>query len=85
MELHEKDGFPFYFRDYFPEIAEQLDLKTGSGVYAVDKPFQWLDDDCRAVVRYPDGREVETVFRELMRSDKITQQVRASEAIMRKI
>ena len=85
MELHEKDGFPFYFRDYYPEIAEQLDLKTGSGVYAVDKPFQWLDDDCRAVVRYPDGREVETVFRELMRSDKITQQVRASEAIMRKI
>ena len=85
MELHQTEDFPFYFRDSYPEIAEQLDLKTGSGVYAVDKPFQWLDDDSRAVIRYPDGREVETVFRELMCSEKITQKMRDDEAKMRKI
>ena len=82
MVLHERDGFPFYFRDYYPEIAEQLDLKTGSGVYAVDKPFEWIDDDCRALICYPDGREVETVFRELLRSDK-SQEMRAFETKFR--
>ena len=85
MELHQTEDFHFYFRDSYPEIAEQLDLKTGSGVYAVDKPFQWLDDDCRAVIRYPDGREVETVFRELMCYEKITQKMREDEDKMRKI
>lgn len=85
MQLHERDDFPFYFRDYYPEIAEQLDLKTGSSVYAVDRPFNWIDDDYRAVIRYPDGREVETVFRELMRSDKISQKSRAVEAKFRHI
>lgn len=85
MELHERDDFPFYFRDYYPEIAKQLDLKTGSGVYAVDRPFKWIDDDCRAMIRYPDGREVKTVFRELMRSDKIPQETRAFEAELRRL
>ncbi len=85
MELHERDDFPFYFRDYYPEIAEQLDLKTGSGIYAVDRPFKWVDDDCRAMICYPDGREVETVFRELMRSDKIPQETRTFEAELRRI
>lgn len=84
MVLHENDDYPFYFRDYYPEIAEQLDLKTGSGVYAVDKPFEWIDDDCRALICYPDGREVETVFRELMRSDK-SQELRAFETKCRPI
>ena len=84
MVLQENDGYPFYFRDEYPEIAEQLDLKTGSGVYAVDKPFEWIDDDCRALIRYPDGREVETVFRELMRSDK-SQEWRAFETKCRPI
>ena len=85
MELHERDDFPFYFRDYYPEIAEQLDLKTGSGVYAADRPFKWIDDDYSAIIRYPDGREVETAFRELMRSDKISQETRAFEAELRRI
>lgn len=85
MELHERDDIPFYFRDYYPEIAEQLDLKTGSGVYALERPFKWMDDDYRAVIRYPDGREVETVLRELMRSDKISQKWRAFEAEFRHI
>ncbi len=83
MELHEKEDFPFYFRNCYPEIAEQLDLKTGSGVYAVDKPFKWIDDDYRVIIRYPHGREVETVFRELMRSDKTSQESRALEAKFR--
>ena len=78
MELHEDDDCPFYFRDYCPEIAEQLDLKTGLGVYAVSKPLEleWFinDDDCHAIIRYPDGREDETVFRELMRYDKVSQE-----------
>lgn len=82
MVLQENDGYPFYFRDEYPEIAEQLDLKTGSGVYAVDKPFEWIDDDCRALIRYPDGREVETVFRKLMCSDK-SQEMRAFETKFR--
>lgn len=84
MVLNENDDYPFYFRDYYPEIAEQLDLKTGSGVYAVDKPFEWIDDDSRALIRYSDGREVKTVFRELMRSDK-SQKCRAFEAKCRPI
>lgn len=84
MVLQEYGGYPFHFRDEYPEIAEQLDLKTGSGVYAVDKPFEWIDDDCRALIRYPDGREVETVFQELMRSDKL-QESRAFETECRSL
>lgn len=56
----------YYFREYNPKLAEQLHLEDGSGVYAADKPFVNMGDDCTAVIRYPDGREEKAVLRELL-------------------
>ncbi len=56
----------YYFREYNPELAEQLDLEEGSGVYAVEKPFVSMGDDCPALIRYPDGREERVILRELL-------------------
>lgn len=52
------------FQKYHPELAGQLYLYD-SGVYAVDRPFRSVDDDCPALIRYPDGREEKVVLREL--------------------
>lgn len=79
------EHFPFYFRDAYPEIAVQLDLRKGSGVYAKDEPFTWLDDDILAVIRYPDGREDEIPFQVLMCSNKITEEMRKQEEKSRKL
>ncbi len=80
-----KEHFPFYFRDAYPEIAVQLDLRKGSGVYAKDKPFKWLDDDSPAIIRYPDGSENEISFQDLMCSKKITKKVKKEEAKFREL
>ena len=56
----------YYFREYNPELAAQLHLEDGSGVYAVDKPFVSMGDDCPALIRYPDGREEKVILRELL-------------------
>ena len=77
--------FPFYFRDTYPEIAVQLDLRKGSGVYAKDKPFKWLDDDSSAIIRYLDGSENEIPFQDLMCSKKITKKVKKEEAEFREL
>lgn len=70
LVCRKNEHFPFYFRDAYPEIAVRLDLRKGSGVYAKDKPFKWLDDDSIAVISYPDGRENEIPFQDLMCSKK---------------
>ena len=59
-------NFSYYLREYNPEIARQLDLRKGSGVYAIDKPMQLKTDDCCALIRYPDGKEQEVMLRELL-------------------
>lgn len=79
------EHFPLYFRDAYPEIAVRLDLRKGSGVYAADKPFKWLDDDGYAVIRYPDGEEDEMSFQDLICSKKITKKVKREEAEFRKL
>lgn len=49
-----------------PELAEQLDLKKGSGIFAVDGFFgSKIKTDSRAVIRYPDGREEEIFLKDL--------------------
>ena len=52
--------------EYRPDIAEQLDLKQGSGVFSIDKPFDSIADNCRAVVRYPNGDQQEVILSELL-------------------
>ena len=54
-------------REYHPELAKRLHIEDGTGVYAVDKPFVSMDDDCPALIRYPDGREEKVSLRELLR------------------
>lgn len=85
LACKKNEHFPFYFRDAYPEIAVRLDLRKGSGVYAKDKSFKWLDDDSIAVIRYPDGRESEISFQELMCSKKITKKVKREEAEFKKL
>lgn len=55
-------NFAYIFGKYNRELAKQLDLQNGSGVFAVDRPFESYGDDCYAVIRYPDGREQKTVL-----------------------
>jgi len=59
-------GYAYRFQEHHPEIAKQLDLQSGSGVYAVDRPFESYGDDCRAVIRDPDGRKEEVILKELL-------------------
>lgn len=58
------------FEKYNPEIAKYLNLKHGSGVFATDRPFKSIAgeiaDDCRAVIRYPDGSQQETTLNVLL-------------------
>ncbi|MCI8614869.1 MAG: hypothetical protein HFJ01_07180 [Lachnospiraceae bacterium] len=56
----------YLFEKYNPELAKQLNLYNGSGVFAADRPFKSCDDDCRAVIRYPDGRQQETTLSVLL-------------------
>lgn len=58
--------FADIFKKYNPELAKQLDLKNGSGVFAADRPFESIADDCRAIIRYPDGRQQETILNVLL-------------------
>ncbi len=53
--------YPDLFREHHPEIAEKLDLRSGSGVYIMES------DRRRVVIRYPDGREQEVIWRELLK------------------
>lgn len=59
-------GYSYRLQTYHPEIAGQLNSQNGSGVFAVDRPFEHINDDCRAVIRYTDGREQEVILKELM-------------------
>lgn len=56
----------YWFGKYNPETAAQLNLKKGSGVYAVDPSFKGIRDDCAAVIRYSDGREENVIIKELL-------------------
>lgn len=58
--------FAELLQKYHPDIAKQLDLKQGFGIFAVDRAFKTIGDDCRAVIRYPDGKEQEVIFKELL-------------------
>lgn len=58
--------FSYLFEKYNPELAKQLNLYNGSGVFAADRPFKSCDDDCRAIIRYPDGRQQETTLSVLL-------------------
>lgn len=51
---------------FHPDIADQLDLEQGFGVYAVDRPFKSIADNCRAVIRYPNGEQQEVILSELL-------------------
>lgn len=69
--------YPEMLRESAPEIAEQLDLKKGSGIYMIDGSFEHglfgtavtalaHNNEQRALLRYPDGREEEVVLSELL-------------------
>lgn len=58
--------FAYLFEKYNPELAKQLDLKNGSGVFAADRSFESFGDDCRAVIRYPDGRQQKAILNVLL-------------------
>ena len=66
LEWYNGPSFAYVFKKYNPELAKQLDLKNGSGVFAVDRPFESYGDDCPAVIRYPDGREQEAILNILL-------------------
>lgn len=63
-------SYSYFLQTYHPEIAKQLDLRNGSGVFAIDRPFEGYGDDCRAAIRYPDGREQEVILKELLYWDE---------------
>lgn len=67
---HTSRGYSDFLREYQPEIAKQLDLNKGSGVFAIDRPFEGFGDDCPVVIRYPDGREQEAILKELLHWDE---------------
>ena len=54
----------------FPEL-EQFDLRKGSGIFAVDQPFDDIYDDCPVVIRYPDGKEKQSNLKDLFDRDKV--------------
>ena len=62
---------PYWFSESNPEIAKQLDLEKGSGVYAADRSFAGMEDGCRVIIRYPDGREEEAILDELLKRETI--------------
>ena len=62
---------PYWFSESNPEIAKQLDLEKGSGVYAADRSFAGMEDGCRVIIRYPDGREEEAILNELLQRETI--------------
>lgn len=72
LEYSEGPCMAYWFNKYNPEIAGQLRLKKGSGVYAVDRSFEGIGDDCPAVIRYPDGREEGVILKELLHYEEIT-------------
>lgn len=54
------------FREYHPELAAQLHLEENTRVYATERPFRSMGDDCPALIRYPDGREEKVLLKELL-------------------
>lgn len=66
LAWYNRPCFSYLFEKYNPELAKQLDLKNGSGVFAIDRPFDSSGSDCRAVIRYPDGRQQETILNVLL-------------------
>lgn len=65
-----KSCFAEMLRESNPELAKQLDLQNGSGVFAVDRPFESVEDDCRSLIRYPDGEEEKVILKELLHVDE---------------
>lgn len=65
-----KESFAYIFEKYNPEIEKLLGLRSGSGVFAIDRPFESYGDDCLAVIRYPDGRKQETILNVLLRYEE---------------
>lgn len=59
-------GIAYIFEKYNPELAKQLDLRSGSGVFAVDRPLKLFGDECHVVIRYPDGREQKAMLNVLL-------------------
>lgn len=64
--IHGISAFTKELCKYHPDIADQLDLKQGSGVFAIDRPFNSIADNCRAVIRYPNGEQQEVILSELL-------------------
>lgn len=62
---------PNWLREHNPEIAEQLHLEEGSGVYVADRSQIGMKDGCLVVIRYPDGREEEVILNELLHRETI--------------
>lgn len=58
--------FSYMLMQYQPELAEQLDLRNGSGIFAVDDCFRSIGDACPALICYPDGREETVILSELL-------------------
>lgn len=54
----------------FPEI-KQFKLSEGSGIFAVDRPFNSFYEDCPVIIRYPNGREEQSNLKDLFDIDKI--------------
>lgn len=65
-------GYPEELCKSDPELAEQLDLEKGSGIFLIENMEQkaWRDYDQKALIRYPDGREEETTLKDLFNKNK---------------
>lgn len=67
-------GFLYALEDavcsQFPEM-KKFDLRKGSGIFAVDQPFDDIYDDCPVVIRYPDGKEERSNLKDLFDRDKV--------------
>lgn len=77
IELEGERDYPFFLRESAPELAKQLDLKNGSGIF-----FTLVTDESGSkkrctVIRYPDGREEEVDLKELFRDHLKTRKLRS--------
>lgn len=70
----ERSLFAELLQKYHPNIAKQFDLERGTGVFAVDRAFVSYGDDCRAVIRYPDGKEQEVILKDLLHYEEERQE-----------
>lgn len=70
----QRSHFTELLQKYQPDIAKQLDLNQGTGIFAIDRPFESYGDDCCAVIRYPDGKEQEVIIKDLLHYEEERQE-----------